>query len=127
MEIKRIYLDTDMRMGHVGLREKLRKDKINPDLLADTSFILFLNKTATRFKLFFGQRYVIYYNNGSRRIPLEAIQYLPEFFRNGKVEVNRMIEKSIRTKLNLNRKKPLKAFSNWRTGEINKSIRISIT
>lgn len=97
MRLTRLFLDTDLRCSFVGLR------KIAKDAKTDTkgSNILFLNRTATQFKVLVQDRYCVTSPPSGRRIPLEALRHLPKDFGGSELELNRMIEKSVREKLGL--------------------------
>lgn len=99
MEIARVFLETSMSIGFQGIRELLKDAKINPDLLPDKSFIVFINKKCTKFKLLAGNSYLVYYNNGNRQIPLEAIQRLPEFFDGRRFNLKGAVQKTIESKV----------------------------
>jgi hypothetical protein len=77
MRITRVFLDTDMRMSFEGLRKIAQEAKTK---LGEDSMILFLNHAATKFKVLTANKYVVYYSNGHRRIPLDALKHLPSTF-----------------------------------------------
>lgn len=101
MKITRVYLDIDLRCSFQGLRKQLVADGLKIDLLSKGSMIIFLNRAGTKFKLLAGNDYLVYYNNGDRRIPLDAIKYLPSYFDGTTASFDKVVEKSIRAKLNL--------------------------
>lgn len=90
-----------MIMGFQGLRNLMKSAKINPELLPEKSFIVFINKAGTKFKLLAGNSYLVYYNNGNRQIPLEALQRLPEFFDGKRFNIKGAIMKTIESKVKL--------------------------
>jgi len=101
MKVTRVFLDTDMRCSFDGLRKVVAS--------ADTpithgSTILFLNRKATMFKVLRGDTYLVSYTNGTKRIPLEAIQELPQFFGGSESEMSEAIRTSIMKKLNIRAK-----------------------
>lgn len=96
MRIARIFFDVDMRQSFEGLK------KIAEDAKTDLSHtILFMNRKMTSFKILQQESYLVYFKNGNRRIPLDAIQHLPMAFGGSEFEFNRAIEKSLRSKLRL--------------------------
>lgn len=101
MRLARVYLDQDMRCSFTGIMSVLRKDKITPETLGKGSMIIFMNKAATKFKLLAGKDYLVYYSNGHRRIPLEAIQHLPSYFDGSSLELGKAIDKSVRERLRI--------------------------
>lgn len=100
MRLARIFLEQDMRMGFQGLHDVLIKTKIDPKNLNPDNLYVFMNRKCTKFKLISGH-YLVYFNNGNRRIPLEAIQYLPKNFGGTQTQMNEAIRKSLEKRLNL--------------------------
>lgn len=98
MRIARVFLDTDLRQGFQGLHLLLLKSKINPNNLDPNNYYVFMNRQNTKFKLISG-KYLVYYNNGNRRIPLEAIQYLPKNFGGTETQMNEAIKKTLEKRL----------------------------
>ncbi len=98
MNFTRLFFDVDLRRAFEGLRE-VAKGQSTP--LTEHSTILFMNARMTAFKLLRANKYLVYFKNGNRKIPLDALQHLPEFFGGTQFEMSRAIEKSLRTKLNL--------------------------
>jgi hypothetical protein len=77
MRITRVFLDVHMGLAFQGLSEIAKRAKTPND---QDSTIIFINKKQTAFKMLRSKGYLVYYNNGNRKIPLEAIQYLPRYF-----------------------------------------------
>lgn len=99
MEIARVFLDQDMRCNFPGIQKTLRKALIKPETLSEKSFIVFLNSKGTKFKLLVGTSYLIYYTNGNRPIPLEAISHLPSCFEGKRFDFSRAVSKTLEGKL----------------------------
>lgn len=95
MKLRRVFLDSDLRCSFEGLR-KLAKEEKTP--LADAT-VLFVNRKATAFKMLHKDAYLIYYKNGNRRIPLDAIAHLPEHFGGTELEMQVAIKNSLMQKL----------------------------
>lgn len=72
-----------MALSFSGLTKLMLKAKMKPDAMPEKSFVVFINRKQTAFKVFINGSLLVYHNNGSRRFPLEAIQEFPRFF-NGK-------------------------------------------
>lgn len=98
MRIARVFLNSDMRMGFQGLHDLMQKHSVNTRNLDPSALYVFMNKACTKFKLISGQ-YLVYFNNGNRRIPLEAIQYLPKNFGGTETQMNEAIRKSLKKRL----------------------------
>ncbi len=96
MRITRVFFDINMGYGFQGLTQIAKENKTK--LEADTT-VLFMNKKMTAFKVVVNGQYLVYFKNGSRRIPLEAIQYLPQQFGGSQMEVDGAIRKSLLHKL----------------------------
>ena len=95
MKITRVFLSSDLRCSFDGLRALATKEKTN---LVKTT-VIFINTARTKFKLLVDDKYLIYYSNGSRRIPLEALVHLPQAFGGTDVEMNQAIRKSLEERL----------------------------
>lgn len=93
MRITRVYLDIDMRQAFEGLRGIAKKEA------TESSVVFFMNRKATSFKMLVNNQYLVYYKNGNRRIPLDAIQHLPKSFGGSEAEMNSAIRKSLEGKL----------------------------
>ena len=95
MVIARVFLDSDLRCGFQGLIEMARDTGWRVEEKSEGTMTLFINKKQTKFKLMIGKHYIVYYSNGHRRIPLEAVQHFPEFFNGKQIDVSKAIEKQI--------------------------------
>jgi len=100
MKIARIFLESDLRQGFQGLHKVLSKVSVNPQNLNPENYYVFMNRACTKFKLISGP-YLVYFNNGNRRIPLEAIQYLPKNFGGTETQMNEAIKKTLVRRLSL--------------------------
>lgn len=94
MKLARVFLETDMRMGFQGLHRLLIKNHVNPQNLNPDHYYVFMNRARTKFKVISGQ-FLVYFNNGNRLIPLEAIQYLPKNFGGSELEMSDAIRKVV--------------------------------
>lgn len=94
MKIARVFLESDLRQGFQGLHKVLVKAQINPSALNPEHYYIFMNRACTKFKLITGA-YLVYFNNGNRLIPLDAIQYLPKNFGGRETEMNEAIRTSL--------------------------------
>lgn len=96
MRVTRVFFETDMRKNFDGLREIAKKasTQVGPE-----SCILFINTSRTSFKIMKANKYLVYYSNGGRRIPLDALKHLPSEFGGSDTEMSDAIEKSLREKV----------------------------
>lgn len=92
MKITRVYPNTDLRCSFDGLREIAKKSE------TDASTLVFINTARTAFKMLTGE-YLVYYRNGTKRIPFEAIRHLPEHFGGSPAQMDSAIRKSLEEKL----------------------------
>lgn len=92
MKLTRVFLETDMRMSFDGLRKLAAENKAGLD--ADST-IMFMNRKGTKFKVLRANKYLVYYSNGTQRIPLEALSELPEAFGGSALEMREAIRKSL--------------------------------
>lgn len=99
MGIARVFFDVSMANNFDGLREVMRKAKLNPDRMKSDEFTIFVNRRQNAFKLFVGTNYLVYHKNGNRRFPLEAIQYFPRHFDGKAIDFDRAVETALMKKL----------------------------
>lgn len=78
--IVRVFLDTNLACSHPGLSSLAMKNKIDVRLLDAGSFIIFLNRRKTAFKLFAPNNTIVYYKSPQGRVDLNAIKYIPHVF-----------------------------------------------
>lgn len=98
MRITRVVFDSDMRQGFKGLRQLCREQKLAHT--HENSRIVFINRAQTAFKLLAGDAYLVYYKTeGSRKIPLTALQYLPQYFGGSQLEMDNAIRKHLMRKM----------------------------
>jgi hypothetical protein len=95
MRVTRVFLDVDMRQSFPGLARVMAKASAGTPV----DSVLFINRRMTAFKVMTDGLFITYYNNGNRRIPLDAIKFLPQSFGGTEIEMNQAIEKSLRSKL----------------------------
>ncbi len=96
MKLRRIFLDTDLRSAFQGLR-KIAKEA---DTMLEDNTVLFINRAMTAFKIIHNDTYLVYYRNGHRRIPLEALIQLPQSFGGSELEMQGAIKRSLMQSLN---------------------------
>lgn len=99
MKIARIFLESDLRQGFQGLHTVLARHEIDPKNLNPDHYYIFMNRACSKFKMISGS-YLVYYNNGNRRIPLDAIQYLPRNFGGSETQMNEAIKRTLTRQLN---------------------------
>lgn len=99
MEIARVFLDVSMTNSFRGLLKIMSDAKMRVNEIPDGKFTIFINKRRTAFKLIVGKSYLVYCNNGSRVIPLEAIQNFPEFFDGRRLDLKGAVRKTIMSKV----------------------------
>lgn len=80
-----------MRKGNYSINDK-----------GEPKFVLFMNRARTAFKLFVGPHYLMYYKNGSRRIPLDAISRIPRYFNGQTLNMRGAIAETVTAQLSLN-------------------------
>lgn len=101
MRLARIYFDVDMRCSFDGIRKFLEEEDFDVKTMNKGDLIIFLNRKMTMFKMLAGDKYLVNYSNGTSRIPLEAIQYLPTYFDGSELQFSQAIEKSVKVKLKI--------------------------
>lgn len=101
MRIARVFFDIHMGQAFNGLLSICRESGYRPEEFKE-SFVVFINKNRTKFKLLVGNQYLVYHDNQNRAFPLEAIQYIPQAFKGKKFEFDNAIERAIREKVTSN-------------------------
>lgn len=99
MRIARVYLDCDLRCGFEGLTKAAKGTKVSE--LGKGDFVLFMNRAGTAFKILAGNQYLTYFKNGHRRIPLDAIQLLPEYFDGQRLDMVGAVKETVLKKLKI--------------------------
>lgn len=93
-KLAHIFLDIDMRLGHTGLKEYLKKKKIK---IREGDFIVFLNQPRTIIKCFCNSLdAILHVKNNDKRIDLGVIKYLPKYCNGPELNLKGAIEENIR-------------------------------
>ncbi len=98
MRITRVFFGVNLGQGFQGLGEVAKEAKAKID--EDTT-LLFINRRLTAFKMLRGKDYLVYYKNEGRRIPIDALRFLPQNFGGAVMEFDLAIKKSLIEKLSL--------------------------
>lgn len=96
MRIVRVFFDVNMGQAFRGLSAIMRQAGMNPQTYA--GHVIFINRRRSKFKLL-TQGYLCYYDNGDKRIPLQALQYLPKAFGGAELDLGRAMSVAIRKSL----------------------------
>ena len=94
MRLTRVFYDADLRCNKVGLT-KIARDAQTP---LEHSTVIFFNRKLTMFKLLVNGTYCTSFGEG-KRIPLEAIEHLPQAFGGSAMQMQSAIRKAIAHKL----------------------------
>lgn len=97
-KIYRVFFDTDLRNGHLGLAKMARDAKIKLEALAPGNFVCFINRTQTSIKLFAPGNVIAYYRS-TRRIDLNVIANIPTVFNGSAIAYEKALEKTLTQKL----------------------------
>lgn len=100
MRVARVFFDVHMGQNFRGLMSIAHKAGLKPEADAE-SFLVFINHAGTKFKLLIGNKYLVYHDNGSRRIELKAIKHLPRALSGKTFEFSRAVEASVLESLKL--------------------------
>lgn len=108
--------NVNMGSGHDGLALVAKKFKVPVGSLGANEVILFLNRAKDKLKILGAQGMVLGYVRmpQGRRLPLDAIQYIPQCFSNdGRLDIESAISKSV-TKAMEKRSKPGSSMAAYR-------------
>lgn len=93
-----VFLDADLRSGHLGLTTLAKKNGLEISSLMNGQFIVFINRKKTMMKCFVAGNTISHTKRD--RIDLNAIRYLPQAFgSNGEISYDAALEKSLRDRL----------------------------
>lgn len=88
--IAHFFLDVDMRCGHEGLFDLVKKNKIK---LVENDFIVFMNTARTIIKMFCqGKEVILHYKNDNRVLDPGIIPHLPKYCNGEKLNVDGAIK-----------------------------------
>lgn len=91
-----VFPNTDLRCSHAGLTKLIFKHKgkvLNPELLANGEFILFINRSQSMIKMFASNNVLIHYKSPRGRIDVRTIEYLPHCFNAGELNYDAALKK----------------------------------
>lgn len=94
----RVFFDTDLRCGHLGLTKIARDNKVYFEKLSPGEFTLFINRSQTSFKLFASTNVLAYYK-GTRRIDMDVIKHVPTVFNGSEINYDAALKKMLENKL----------------------------
>lgn len=80
--VLRVFLESDMRNGHAGLREIAKKAGFSVDKLSRGEFFVFLNKRRDKVKIFAADQVLVYKHFGGEITP-KALSEIPKIFKAG--------------------------------------------
>lgn len=93
-KLAHIFLDVDMRLGHTGLKEFLKKKRVK---MNDGDFIVFLNSSRTIIKCFCNSLdAILHVKNSDKRIDLGVIKYLPKYCNGAALDLDAAVADNIR-------------------------------
>ncbi len=98
--IARVFMDVHLGQGFQGLGEICKKARIDLRTMGDGDFVVFLNRKCTAFKTLNTSKVLTYYKHDEGRLPIEAIRHLTASFGGSKLEFDKAVEKTLRTKVN---------------------------
>jgi hypothetical protein len=98
MIIRRIYFDTSMQLGFIGLRETLLKSKVKIEESPPSDAYVFVNRRRAAFKILLSGSTLVYHNTYGRPFPLDAIKNIPDFFDGTRINFSAAVEKAVREK-----------------------------
>lgn len=80
-QIVRVFPETNLINGHLGLSKIAKDAKVDVNTLKDGEFLIFINKRQSAFKLYAAKQILVYYRHPKQhRMELQAIQYIPQIF-----------------------------------------------
>lgn len=78
--ILQVFLCTDMRCAHEGLRMIAKSGGVDVDKLQPNHYVVFINNAKDRLKLYASNQTVAYHYRKGERLDLRAIAEIPKVF-----------------------------------------------
>jgi len=92
-KLAHFFLNVDMRCGHKGLHELVKKKKIR---MTANDFIVFLNTQKNIIKMFCGDQHALmHYRKDRGTIDLGVIKYLPKYAGGGELRMNAALKEHL--------------------------------
>ena len=98
-KIVRVFLDTDMRCQHFGLREIAQRSKVNLKTLDQGEHVIFVNKSRNRVKLYSANGVLTYVWKEKGRLDMSTLAAIPYTFQNGNLNMKRAEELTLTRRL----------------------------
>lgn len=82
IKIVRVFLNTNISNGHVGLREIAQKQNVNMNILSPEECLVFINKTKDKIKFFHVNQDMISYLRLPKNRPfvMETLSFIPKVY-----------------------------------------------
>lgn len=98
--VVKVFLDTDMRLQHKGLREIASSKKINLSNLDIGEHVIFINTKLNRIKMWSRGNIISYLYKEKGRIDLQYIGEIPKAFdAHGKVDFDKAVRINLEKRL----------------------------
>lgn len=95
----RLFLETDMRLQHTGLRDLAAREGVHINALTKGEHVIFLNKAKTRVKLYSYNGVLSYLWNAKTPLDLAAIQEIPNTFARGRFDMDAAMKTRLEKKV----------------------------
>lgn len=103
------FLNTDMRMGHDGLRKLAKDNKINVDDLQPGQYLVFINNAKDKLKIYASFGVIAYQRmEKGRKLDLNVIPYIPKAFNGtGRLDYEQSLKEVLEKALEKRLKQPV--------------------
>jgi hypothetical protein len=100
-KIVRCFFDTHMGLAHDGLKEVAKRHQLNLDKLAEGEFVVFINTSKDRLKVFASQNTFAYWRaQKGVKLDLRVIREIPRIFTGSAIgEYDKALEAALTHKL----------------------------
>lgn len=99
-QVLQVFLDSDLRAGHIGLSKKARQAGHSTDSLDPGQFLVFVNTKRNRMKVYAARQIIAYIQTPKgEHVDLRTIQHIPNVFRGGQVDYSKAIKEVVLSKL----------------------------
>lgn len=98
-KLVRVFLETDMRCQHAGLRTLAAKAKVKLSKLNAGEHVVFVNKARNRVKLYSNNGVISYLWKEKGMLDMAALAQIPYTFQQGEFDMKKAVKMSLMKRL----------------------------
>lgn len=110
MRITRVFLNVDIRNGHIGLAQLAKEHRIDVNKLDNGEIVVFINTKRNKMKVYASNQ-VLAYVSRDTRISLDAVKFIPlAFGARGRFDYDEALRLSVNEALAKGQRKSLEVY-----------------